>query len=268
MQLKLPYFDMIFARLAGGDPEFERVFWRHVHFGAWEDPDQAYLDQADSVHAMERLCRHLISLAEVAPDQDILDVGCGFGGTLACLDEQFSPLRLTGLNIDQRQLDVAKQRVNASPGNRIEFVQGDACQMTFPAASFDRVMAVECIFHFPSRQAFFEHVGRILRPGGNLTLSDFLLPEGSPAGLWDSQDDGLWGCQTSIGAQEYRELAQVAGLKLTHLQDISHSVRPTYYWFGQLLGRHFPEAQKAIDESAFILDAGGVGYCTLRFDRV
>lgn len=267
MQFNLPYFDMILSRLACGDPEFEEVFWRHVHFGAWADPKNAYSDLSDFVRAMERLCLHLIELADIGQDQEVLDVGCGFGGTIACIDEHFSPVRLTGLNIDQRQLDVATQHVKPSSGNKIDFVLGDACAMTFPEDSFDRVLAVECIFHFPSREAFLERAGGILRSGGNLTLSDFLQPEGTPAGLWDDPDNPLWGSHTAIDIEEYRKLGARFGLELVHAQDISPLVWPSYHWYGQLLGKHFPEAQNAAVDPQIVMGAGGLGYCTLRFDR-
>jgi len=266
MPLRLPYLDMILSRLACSDAEFEEAFGRHVHFGFWDDPSEAYHDRSDSIQAMERLCQRLLSLADVRLGQDILDVGCGFGGTLASLNERLNPVRLTGLNIDERQLELARLRVTASPGNVVRFVQGDACAMSFPEASFDRVLAVECIFHFSSREAFFAQVARLLRPGGNLTLSDFLQPEGTPAGLWDT-DHPLWGSQTSIDIEGYKDLAARSGLELTHAQDISANVRPTYYWFGKLLGQHFPGAEKATADSRFIMDVGGLGYCTLRFDR-
>ena len=38
-------------------------------------------------------------------------------------------------------------------------------------AAFDRVLAVECIFHFPSRLQFLKEACRVLRPGGLLALS-------------------------------------------------------------------------------------------------
>jgi ubiquinone/menaquinone biosynthesis C-methylase UbiE len=41
------------------------------------------------------------------------------------------------------------------PGNAVHFVHGDACRLPFASAVFDRVLAVECIFHFPSRRQFF-----------------------------------------------------------------------------------------------------------------
>lgn len=266
MSVKLPYFDMILSRLTAGDLEFEETFWRHTHFGLWEDPETAYTDQADSVAAMERMCCYVTEVADVQPGQDLLDVGCGFGGTLASLDQRMSPLNMVGLNIDERQLQVARKRVVASPGNSIVFEQGDACKLAFPQNSFDRVLATECIFHFPSREEFFQHVARVLRPGGNLTLTDFVYPEGVPVGQWDS-DESVWGSQTSVDLPTYLQLAENAELELVYLKDISVQVRPTYHWFGRLLEKHFPGSGQAILDSRVILDVGGLCYCALRFNR-
>ena len=266
IQIKLPYFDMILSRLEAGDPEFQEAFHRHVHFGAWEHPEHAYDNIPDSIRAMDRLCQYLLTVADIHSGQRVLDVGCGFGGTLATLNEQFDSLELTGLNIDARQLEVARDRLVARPSNSLRLVEGDACQMPFEGDSFDRILAVECIFHFPSRRAFFEHARRVLRSGGNLTLSDFLLPDGSPPGNFDDPSNPLWGSYTAIDLPGYRALAAEVGLELTHAQDISRNVRPTYHYFGQLLGRHFPEALQATELGAFIMDAGGIAYCTLRFD--
>src|SRR5438034_5931485 len=44
--------------------------------------------------------------------------------------------------------------------------EADACALPFPDASFDRVLAVECIFHFPSRLRFLKEAARVLKPGG------------------------------------------------------------------------------------------------------
>lgn len=266
MPVKLPYFDMILSRLEAGDPEFEEAFWRHTHFGLWEEPEKANSDQADSITAMERMCLFVTELADIQPGQKVLDVGCGFGGTLASLDQRMSPLQMTGLNIDERQLQVARKRVVASPGNSIDFLQGDACDMDFPEGSFDRVLATECIFHFPSRERFFQHVARVLRPGGNLTLTDFVYPEGVPVGQWDS-DESVWGSQISVDVPTYLQLAEEAGLELVYVKDISVQVRPTYHWFGRLLEKHFPGSEQAVLDSRVVVDVGGLGYCALRFNR-
>ena len=266
MRMNLPYFDVILSRFECGDADFERAFRRHIHFGVWEEPDEASDDLDESIQAMDRMCQHLIELAEIRDGQEVLDVGCGFGGTVASLDDQFSGMRLTGLNIDARQIEVARQRVRPRAGNRLEFVVGDACQMSFGRDAFDRVLAVECIFHFPSRKAFFEHVRRVLRPGGNLTMTDFLPSEGTPAGQFDDPTDLLWGPHTAIDVQGYRELAEQVGLVLTHAQDISPWVRPSYDFYGRMLGPYLPVARESTRIARFFMEAGGFGYCTLRFD--
>lgn len=270
MQISLPYFDLIFSRLEAQDSDFEAVFSRHVHFGYWPNPDHpnTYTDEVDSVLAMDRLCQMLIELADIRNGQNVLDVGCGFGGTLATINEQFSDMRLTGLNIDPRQIEQAKKRWSAKPGNQLQFLVGDASYMVFPANSFDRITAVECIFHFPSRRKFFEQVCRTLRKGGNLTMTDFLQPEGVPLGMWDMPGESFWGAHTAINLSSYHALAAEYGLRVTHCQDISPNIKPTYHFFGLILGKYFPSVVEEMESAQYMTDNGHVAYCTLRLDKI
>lgn len=254
MQIQLPYFDIILSRLESGDPDFLEAFQRHVHFGA-------YFGQESPAEAMEQLTQLMIDMAEIQVGQDVLDVGCGFGGTLMSLKEQFPSNALSGLNIDARQLEVARGRCP-----EVQFVQGDACAMPFEDASFDRVLAVECIFHFPSRRAFLEHARRVLRPGGNLTLSDFVVPEGTPPGSYDHTTELLWGRHTAIEIPEYQALAAEVGLELTVHEDISTQVLPSYDFLGEMLGRYSSVAPEMTRLSKFFMEMGGIGYSLLRFD--
>jgi ubiquinone/menaquinone biosynthesis C-methylase UbiE len=175
---------------------------------------------------------------------------------------------LTGLNIDPRQIEQARKRWLAKPTNQLDFVVGDACKMTFPDASFDRITAVECIFHFPSRRAFFEQVRRTLRPGGSLTMTDFLQPEGAAVGMWDVPGECFWGSHKIINLSLYRKLAAHYGLKLTHCQDITPNIKPSYHFVGTLICRLIPSLAEELDSAQFITDSGNAAYCTLRFDKI
>ena len=129
---------------------------------------------ADFIAAMQQMNGVLLEAGKLTDGQRLLDVGCGFGGTIRQINAGHSDMHLTGLNIDPRQLAAAEAQTTAANGNHIAWVEADACQLPFEDNSFDRVLAVECIFHFPSRARFLAEAARVLKPGGRLAVSDFL----------------------------------------------------------------------------------------------
>lgn len=171
----LPYFDQVLQRLAAGDPQLERCFGNHVHWGYWKDPNPSKRSALQEFpQAAEALTRLMLDQAHIQAGQSVLDVGCGFGGTIGSLNQHWDGLALTGLNLDARQIERARQLVQPRAANTIDWIVADACALPLAADSLDVVLAVECIFHFPSRQAFLREAQRVLRPGGSLVLSDFV----------------------------------------------------------------------------------------------
>lgn len=232
----LPYIDLLLRQLREGAAGSTAPLGRHVHLGYWTEPARADGSFEDSAAAAERLCSLVCDAGGAEDGQRILDVGCGIGGTLASLNERLSGVHLYGLNIDARQLAVARQTVSARSGNQVQFVVGDACLLPFRDQSLDVVTAVECSFHFPSRRAFLREAKRVLRSGGMLSVSDLvtndhisLIGTGRRAIFPACLQSPFYGkIDLSYSLQDYRAAASAAGLVPVRELDITEQTKPTY----------------------------------------
>jgi tocopherol O-methyltransferase len=204
---------------------FYRLFWGpHIHHGLWEGDESP---RAAQVQLTERLA----SLAGVESGQQMLDVGCGMGGSSIHLAKTRG-CRALGVTISpfQRRWASLSARWHGM-SQRTEFRCADAEQIELPAESFDVVWSVECTEHLFDKLRFFQRAATWLRPGGTLAICAWLagddLSEDAKRQQVIDVCEGFF-CP-SLGSQDdYVSWMQSAGLSMVQTEDWTARVDRTW----------------------------------------
>jgi SAM-dependent methyltransferase len=118
--------------------------------------------------ATEELGRMLAPL----PSDHVIDIGSGIGGPSRYLAATYA-CRVTGVDLTQEFVAVATgltERVGLK--DRVNFLQGSALDLPFPAASFDRAWSQNVAMNIADRPRFYGEIRRVLKPGGRLAIQD------------------------------------------------------------------------------------------------
>ncbi|MDR7383411.1 class I SAM-dependent methyltransferase [Promicromonospora iranensis] len=123
------------------------------------------------------------ALADVAPGESVLDVGCGTANlSLAVLRAQ-PAARVTGLDPDAGALRVAARKATRRR-LPLTLVQGFADRLPTGDASLDHIVSALALHHVPDegRVLFGREAFRALRPGGTVTIVDLGSSDGADEG--------------------------------------------------------------------------------------
>jgi SAM-dependent methyltransferase len=102
-----------------------------------------------------------------------LDVGCGNGAAPIHIARTFG-LDVTGIDVDPEQIEAAQARGQGIDNARFMTVGGT--QLPFSEGEFDIIFTNKVTHHIPNWQDVVAEMVRVLKPGGYLIYSDFVLP--------------------------------------------------------------------------------------------
>ena len=115
-----------------------------------------------------------LELAELRPNHRVLDVATGAGHVALAAAPQVRAV--VALDLTPEMLDQARAQAAEREVRNVEFVLGDAEQLEFPSASFDRVLVRSAPHHFRHLIPALAEFHRVLVPGGVLAVSDCSPP--------------------------------------------------------------------------------------------
>jgi SAM-dependent methyltransferase len=123
---------------------------------------------------IEEASHAVVERLGIEPGQDLLDVATGTGN--AAIPAARRGARVVGLDLVPELLEVARGRA-AEAGVEIDFIEGDAEELPFKDASFDRVSSVFGVMFAPRHQQAAGELVRVARPGARIVVAGW-TPEG------------------------------------------------------------------------------------------
>ncbi len=125
-----------------------------------------------------RLVRHVRSHHPA----HLLDVATGTGD-LAILLQRKTGAAVTGVDIAEGMLEVARKKTLNSQLSIINYQLASATALPFPDNTFDAVTVAFGVRNFDNLQQGLSEMQRVLRPGGIVTILEFTTPRTRPVRL-------------------------------------------------------------------------------------
>jgi len=214
---------------------WEQVWGEHMHHGYYGPQGN---QRKDRRQAQIDLIEALLAWSQVQQAEQILDVGCGIGGSSLYLAQKFSTAAI-GVTLSPVQAARAAERAQAAgmelgpTGPRAQFQVADALNLPFGDGTFDLVWSLESGEHMPDKVRFLQECYRVLQPGGTLIMATW-CHRPTPPSLSPEEQKHLrkiyqvYCLPYVISLPEYEQIAANLGLQNIRTADWSEAVAP--FW--------------------------------------
>src|SRR4051812_33982024 len=124
----------------------------------------------------------MLDRMRIAPDDNVLDIGCGSGWLDRLIAEQLPEGRVVGLDVSDEM--IRRARRNNDELENAMFVVGEAGEIPWDAQFFNKVVSVESAYYWPDPARALREIFRILLDGGSAWLLINLYRENPHAHQW------------------------------------------------------------------------------------
>ncbi|MCK4901957.1 MAG: methyltransferase domain-containing protein [Thermoplasmatales archaeon] len=142
-----------------------------IHHGYYEKGIRTHIQ---SVLNMNDLVGRLLELdSKKKQVNQVLDAGCGIGGTMIHLAKKYPNINFTGITIVSEHIEMAKDLAKENQVDvNTDFILEDFMETGFSSNQFDAIYLIESASYSPKKQILIREMYRILKPGGTLVIID------------------------------------------------------------------------------------------------
>ncbi len=171
-----------------------------------------------------------LELMQLAPADNVLDVGCGAGWLARLLAARVPQGRVVGMDVADEM--VRRARRNCADVDNAMFVNGSVEEIPWEGQFFDKVISVESSYYWPDPAAGLREIFRVLREGGSAWILINFYRDNPHCHQWGP----LLPIPTKLlSAEEWAALFRTAGFaEVRHRRIVDPSPTPVEYtgrWF-------------------------------------
>lgn len=168
-------------------------------------------------------CGNPLSFSEVLEGEIVLNLGMGAGLDLLIAARKVGPTgKVIGVDMTDEMITRARENIREAGVKNAEVLKGLIEDLPVESSSVDWVIS-NCVINLsPEKEKVFSEIFRVLKPGGQMSVSDIVV-ENIPD--WMKKDKNLY-CACISGAISEKEY--VDGLKEAGLEKINITERLTY----------------------------------------
>src|SRR5438034_4979763 len=164
-------------------------------------------------------CGNPTALAALRPGDIVLDLGSGGGIDVLLSAQRVGPTgKAYGLDMTDEMLALARENQRKAGVENVEFLKGEIEDIPLPDGSVDVIIS-NCVINLSAdTRRVLAEAFRVLKPGGQLAVSDVVVRGEVPPAIRKSVE--LWiGCVAgALEEQEYREKLTKAGFGAIDLE--------------------------------------------------
>ena len=109
-------------------------------------------------------------------DMDVLEFGCGTGGT--ALHHAPNVASIHAIDVSPRMIEIAKNKQASAKAENVNFEVGSIETLDVPDQSYDAILAMSVLHLLQDKEMVINKVYRLLRPGGVFISSTACIGDG------------------------------------------------------------------------------------------